>query len=140
MLKLMANFQVFQTIYHTNFCISTGIKTTANFLITDIETASFFASHCKIRWILGLASTAADDSSRMCKVLENKSLSDEARMESLENQLKDARVLAEEADKKYDEIAKKLQMVEADLDRAEERAETGKSFFKYTLWNKGKYP
>ena len=61
----------------------------------------------------------------MCKVLENKSLSDEARMESLENQLKEARVLAEEADKKYDEIAKKLQMVEADLDRAEERAETG---------------
>ena len=46
-------------------------------------------------------------------------------MESLENQLKEARVLAEEADKKYDEIAKKLQMVEADLDRAEERAETG---------------
>ena len=46
-------------------------------------------------------------------------------MESLENQLKEARILAEEADKKYDEIAKKLQMVEADLDRAEERAETG---------------
>ena len=43
MLKLMANFQVFQTIYHTNFCISTGIKTTANFLITDTETASFSA-------------------------------------------------------------------------------------------------
>ena len=42
----MANLQVFQTLYHTNFCISTGIKTTANFLITDIETASFFASHC----------------------------------------------------------------------------------------------
>merc|ERR1712156_1177429 len=57
---------------------------------------------------LGLASTAADDSSRMCKVLENKSLSDETRMETLENQLKDARILAEEADKKYDEIAKKL--------------------------------
>ena len=76
---------------------------------------------------LGSASTAADDSQRMCKVLENKSLSDEARMESLENQLKDARILAEEADRKYDEIAKKLQMVEADLDRAEERAETGES-------------
>ena len=28
---------------------------------------------------------------------------------------------------KYDEIAKKLQMVEGDLDRAEERAETGES-------------
>merc|ERR1719208_433671 len=73
---------------------------------------------------LDQASTAGDDSQRMCKVLENKSLSDEARMESLENQLKEARMLAEEADKKYDEIAKKLQMVESDLDRAEERAET----------------
>ena len=41
MLKLMANFKVFQIIYQQNFCISTGIKTTANFLITDIETASF---------------------------------------------------------------------------------------------------
>merc|ERR1719492_117935 len=56
---------------------------------------------------LDQASTAGDDSQRMCKVLENKSLSDEARMEALENQLKDARILAEEADKKYDEIAKK---------------------------------
>ena len=76
---------------------------------------------------LGVASTAADDSQRMCKVLENKSLADEARMESLETQLKDARILAEEADKKYDEIARKLQMVEGDLERAEERAETGES-------------
>ena len=46
MLKLMANFQVFETIYHTDVCISTGIKTTANFLITDIETASFIAREC----------------------------------------------------------------------------------------------
>ena len=59
---------------------------------------------------LDLASTAADDSERMCKVLENKSISDEQRMEGLENSLKDARILAEEADKKYDEIAKKLQV------------------------------
>merc|ERR1712012_765092 len=51
---------------------------------------------------LDQASTAGDDSQRMCKVLENKSLQDEQRMEALENQLKDARVLAEEADKKYD--------------------------------------
>jgi len=32
-----------------------------------------------------------------------------------------------EADKKYDDIAKKLQMVESDLDRAEERADTGET-------------
>merc|ERR1712154_745391 len=46
---------------------------------------------------LDQASTAADDNQRMCKVLENKSLSDESRMEALENQLKEARMLAEEA-------------------------------------------
>ena len=45
-------------------------------------------------------------------------------MEALENQLKEARMLAEEADKKYDECAKKLATVEGDLDRAEERADT----------------
>merc|ERR1712027_195978 len=73
---------------------------------------------------LDQASTAADDNQRMCKVLENKSLSDESRMEALENQLKEARMLAEEADKKYDECAKKLATVEGDLDRAEERADT----------------
>merc|ERR1719158_1623646 len=58
---------------------------------------------------LDQASTAGDDSQRMCKVLENKSLSDEARMEALENQLKDARILV---------------TVESDLERAEERADT----------------
>ena len=43
----------------------------------------------------------------MRKVLENRSLSDEERMEALENQLKDARFLAEEADRKYDEVTPK---------------------------------
>ena len=41
----------------------------------------------------------------MRKVLENRSLSDEERMDSLENQLKEARFLAEEADRKYDEAS-----------------------------------
>ncbi|CAG0882724.1 unnamed protein product [Darwinula stevensoni] len=61
------------------------------------------------------------------EVLENRSLSDEERMDALENQLKEARFMAEEADRKYDEVARKLAMVEADLERAEERAETGES-------------
>merc|ERR1739848_889488 len=58
---------------------------------------------------------------------ENRSLSDEERMEALENQLAQAKLIAEEADKKYEEVARKLAMVEADLERAEERAETGES-------------
>lgn len=41
------------------------------------------------------------------KVLENRSLADEERMDALENQLKEARFLAEEADKKYDEVLRK---------------------------------
>lgn len=43
----------------------------------------------------------------MRKVLENRSLSDEERMDALENQLKEARFLAEEADRKYDEVKQK---------------------------------
>merc|ERR1739842_276341 len=73
------------------------------------------------------ASQAADESERMRKVLENRSLLDEERMDALENQLKEARLLAEEADRKYDEVARKLAMVEADLERAEERAESGEN-------------
>ena len=61
------------------------------------------------------------------KVLENRSLQDEERMAGLENQLKEARNMAEEADKKYDEVAKKLSQVEGDLERAEERADTGEA-------------
>ena len=34
---------------------------------------------------------------------------------------------AEDADKKYDEVARKLLQVEADLERAEERAEVGET-------------
>lgn len=77
---------------------------------------------------LSEASTAADDSERwkdatflrqyyvlaevfftirsMRKVLENRSISDEERMEALENQLKEARNMAEEADRKYDEVGR----------------------------------
>jgi tropomyosin-1 len=53
---------------------------------------------------LAEASAAADESERQRKVLENRSLADEERMDALENQLKEARFLAEEADKKYDEV------------------------------------
>jgi chromosome segregation ATPase len=52
---------------------------------------------------------------------------DEERMTKLEDELKEARNQAEEADKKYDEVAKKLAQVEGELERAEERAETGET-------------
>ncbi len=54
----------------------------------------------------------------MRKVLENRSLSDEERMEALENQLKDARFLAEEADRKYDEVILQIRARPAMFDLA----------------------
>merc|ERR1712025_212197 len=57
---------------------------------------------------LDKAATAADDSERMSKVLQNKSEDDEKRMESLGEELKKARAKAEDADAKYEEIAKRL--------------------------------
>lgn len=53
---------------------------------------------------LAEASQAADESLRMCKVLENRSQQDEERMDQLTNQLKEARMLAEDADGKSDEV------------------------------------
>merc|ERR1719400_2250580 len=47
--------------------------------------------------------------------------------EEVDEMIREAKFLAEEADRKYDEVARKLAMVEADLERAEERAETGES-------------
>merc|ERR1712002_56196 len=54
---------------------------------------------------LDKAATAADDSERMKKVLQNKAEEDEKRMAKLEDELKDARNQAEEADRKYEEVA-----------------------------------
>ncbi|XP_042869105.1 tropomyosin isoform X21 [Penaeus japonicus] len=76
---------------------------------------------------LAEASQAADESERARKCLENRANMEDDRVGILEAQLAQAKHIAEEADKKYEEVARKLAMVEADLERAEERAETGES-------------
>merc|ERR1719481_759102 len=47
--------------------------------------------------------------------------------DELEKQVQKAKVLAEEADKKYGEAARKLALLETDLERAEKRVEAGES-------------
>lgn len=42
----------------------------------------------------------------MRKMLEHRNISDEERMDALEDQLKEARLMAEEADRKYDEVTR----------------------------------
>merc|ERR1719151_226182 len=61
---------------------------------------------------LDKAATAADDRDRMRKVLESRANQDEERMGKLEEELKAARTQAEDADKKYDEVQKKLVQTE----------------------------
>merc|ERR1712061_801750 len=76
---------------------------------------------------LSEASTLADNITRAIKTLETKNMTDEERIDVSENQLKEAKQMVEECDIKYDEVARKLAMVEGDLQRAEERAEGGES-------------
>lgn len=61
----------------------------------------------------------------MCKVLENRAQQDEERMDQLTNQLKEARLLAEDADNKSDEVSRKLAFVEDELEVAEDRVKGG---------------
>ncbi|XP_076548917.1 tropomyosin 1 isoform X9 [Osmia lignaria lignaria] len=72
---------------------------------------------------LAEASQAADESERIRKALENRTNMEDDRVSLLEQQLAHAKVIAEEADKKYEEVARKLVMMEQDLERAEEKAE-----------------
>merc|ERR1712071_359565 len=76
---------------------------------------------------LAEASHSADESERIRKALENRTNMEDDRVAILEAQLAQAKLIAEEADKKYEEVARKLVMLEADLERAEERAEQGES-------------
>ncbi|XP_049791216.1 tropomyosin isoform X6 [Schistocerca nitens] len=76
---------------------------------------------------LAEASQAADESERIRKALENRTNMEDDRVAILEAQLAQAKLIAEEADKKYEEVARKLVMMEQDLERAEERAEQSDS-------------
>uniref|UniRef100_A0A8I3WEV0 Tropomyosin alpha-1 chain n=1 Tax=Callithrix jacchus TaxID=9483 RepID=A0A8I3WEV0_CALJA len=56
------------------------------------------------------------------KVIESRAQKDEEKMEIQEIQLKEAKHNAEDADRKYEEVARMLVIIENDLERAEEPA------------------
>ena len=64
----------------------------------------------------------------ICKVLENRGKQDEERMDQLMAQLKEARLIAEDADTKSDEISRKLTFVEDELEAAEERVKSSEAY------------
>merc|ERR1712227_152934 len=74
---------------------------------------------------LDKADCAVDDNDRLRKVMESKAAGDDARMKSLEEELREMQKRCEDADNKYDEIQKKVNHTEGELDKAETRAEIG---------------
>lgn len=72
---------------------------------------------------LPVVEKALDDNERTRKVLEAKSFQNEEKGELQEVQLQEATVIAEEADRKCEEVTRKLRMVENDLERVVDRAE-----------------
>merc|ERR1712242_668066 len=54
-------------------------------------------------------------------------MGDDGKLIQLEDQVAAAKIMAEEADRKYEEASRKLALLEADLERAEERAEVSES-------------
>merc|ERR1712117_440147 len=76
---------------------------------------------------LEVSEKRADELDRERKVLENKALDDDDKIELLQMQLKEAQLISEEMDKKFDAVSRTLVVVEGNLGRAEERAESGES-------------
>ncbi|XP_072872110.1 LOW QUALITY PROTEIN: tropomyosin-like [Chlorocebus sabaeus] len=72
---------------------------------------------------LGEVEKAAAESERGIQVIESWALKDEEKMELQEIQLKEAKHIAEEADRKYEEVTRKLAIIEGDMEGTEEQAE-----------------
>ncbi|KAL7299558.1 hypothetical protein TKK_0007636 [Trichogramma kaykai] len=97
--------------------------------VSDIETQLFKKEELRLSAQIKLARATElnDDARRMCKVLEERNRLDEERMEKLTNELKDARLIAEDADQKSDDISTKLSLVEEAAEAAEERVKTSEA-------------
>ena len=54
-------------------------------------------------------------------------MADDDKIEVLEMQLKEAQLISEEMDKKFDAVSRTLVVVEGNLERAEERADSGET-------------
>jgi chromosome segregation ATPase len=73
---------------------------------------------------LAEASHAADENERSRKSLESRNKADKERITQLEKQIGEFGACAEESDKRYDDVTNKITVMEVDLERTEERAES----------------
>ena len=63
--------------------------------------------------------------------MEARSFIDEERLATLEKALAEAQVIAEDADRRYDEVSRRLAIMEVDLERTEDRAEAAETYAIY---------
>jgi len=73
------------------------------------------------------AAKVIDEHERARRMMENKQGTDEERVLSLEDMLRTSRAAANEAERKYEEAARRLLITEKDLERAEERSEAAEA-------------
>ena len=71
---------------------------------------------------LCLISKSADGIARRVKVLQSKNMTDEVLLEDLDKEVKEAKFMCEDSEKKYNEISRRLGVMEDELKRAMERA------------------
>lgn len=64
----------------------------------------------------------SDENERARRALESRQFMDDDRIVSLEQQVKEAKAACEDAENKFEEVARKLSLCETELERAEERA------------------
>ena len=69
-----------------------------------------------------------EDAERTRKTLEARNQADLARIVELEKKLAEAIKVAEQADKRYEDVSEKVSAIEVDLERAEDRAETAEVY------------
>lgn len=69
------------------------------------------------------ASSRAEGNEKSRREWEHKSMGQEEQCYQLEAQLKEAQFICEEAERKYDEISRKLAVAEADSERTNQRGE-----------------
>merc|ERR1719289_808803 len=69
-------------------------------------------------------SQRADGAERIRKQLEMETTAREDTIEQLENKHKEAKFLASDAERKYEEVARKMNMLETELGRALDKADT----------------
>lgn len=76
---------------------------------------------------LNEATHAGDESERVRKSLEARNVTDLERIAQLEKAITDAQLVAEDSERRFDEVNKKVEVMESDLERTYERADTGEA-------------